>query len=60
MLFKRTIELDPYNVDALIQYANSKSMFGGSSQAAEYSTLAIPLCRNIQEVCMFDSDIIYI
>ena len=52
-MFKRTLELEPNGVDALIQYANSKSMFGGSQLAAEYSALAIPLCRNIQEVSVY-------
>ena len=48
--FKKALALEPNSVDALIQYANIKTMFGAPKAAAGLTDDALPHARNLQEI----------
>lgn len=49
-LFHKAMELEPGSVDAMIQYANIKTLFGAPQVSAEYTDKALPHARNLQEI----------
>lgn len=49
-LFMRALELEPQSVDAMIQYANIKTLFGEPAVSAKYTDKALPFARNLQEL----------